>query len=434
MLLTGVSVIVGCDRNNDNGGNTTDPDAPFITITNEESVISLSPDEQSVDITYQIENPVAGTTVEVDLQDAAWIELADDAFAEEGTVTLNVLENREKEPRSVIVTLSYGEAKAYINLIQEESSYYVDKEAGCAYGFYMGKTMGTLQNVYYLYLADNMQTPDGNYGDGLTYVMFLFSDFEPEDRTAIKVPASTYVVSTMQRSGVMYLSFSSIIDMEDQSETGISSGKVTIGYEGDQMTAQLEITDENDNMHRVSYTGDLIMQDESYLSTMTENVEFDFTTATAVAYFYGDVYNVGLPNYNIQIENAAGQGLQFDLVAPASGDSTFVPDGTYRISDYTSEFAALSGVLSGNSLYGSWFYTLAEEADGVTDPMTPLMDGTVKIVKSGDDYIMTLDVADDKSEPHRITGTGTVRMSFEVVDLTQQTAPAGSKFKVSSGD
>ena len=232
----------------------------------------------------------------------------------------------------------------------------------------------------------------------------------------------------------MYLSFSSIIDMEDQSETGISSGKVTIGYEGDQMTAQLEITDENDNMHRVSYTGDLIMQDESYLSTMTENVEFDFTTATAVAYFYGDVYNVGLPNYNIQIENAAGQGLQFDLVAPASGDSTFVPDGTYRISDYTSEFAALSGVLSGGNLYGSWFYTLAGEADGVTDPMAPLMDGTVNIVKSGDDYTMTLDVADDKPEPHRITGTGTVRMSFEVVDLTQQTAPAGSKFKVSSGD
>lgn len=438
-FLAGALMLAGCEKNNGensgNGGNE-DPTAPSITIVKEGGNLTVSADEQSLDINYTVENAVAGANVEVDCQGVDWIEVVE--TSSEGKITLNIAENQAQEARSAIITLNYvyegaaKDVKDQVNLIQEASSYAVDVVAPYAEGYYYDgpTTFGTEANMYLLWLVEN-QSQDGYLSEGNNYSFAIMSNAQPEDLTAISIPEGVYTLSQTMGDGTLESSNTRLVSVSggESTQTTFSDVTLTVTREGNQMHITAVMTESNsENMHRVKYTGEVMLEVVySYQSSLTADYEMDLSGCVGNAYYYGDYYEVGTSNFTVQIAPASGAGelVQLELCAPLSSNvETGIAEGTYRFEETAAEFSALPGYLSGNSLYSSWFITLG--SDGyATSPWSPLAGGTVDVSRSGDEYTFDFDALDDNvQEPHAITGVWSGTMT--IVDATQQAAPARS--------
>lgn len=342
--------------------------------------------------------------------DAAWI--TDIAVAD--AITFNVLPNEEGE-RETLIVVSYEDQKFQVLVRQKGNALAVDVEfkATNLNGTYFGK-LQTYGYNYFIVLSDTgIPEMNGYVSGGTQYRFDLYSDvtsaFEPVDY----VPEGVYefgdfMPGTIDATQSYYLG-------ANGDDMDFASATVTVTE--NKIVAVVRMM--NGKIHRVTYEGSLALDytqptaSDITASTQTADVSFDVTGGTIMAYYRGDYYGKGADVWFLHmIENKAtfsGTYLMMDLLVDKSKGGYDNKDGfvgEYKVLNHTMENFA--GTFAPGCLRDDWnqlhtWYMNCINSQIDPSNWAPFVDGTITVVKGGEDYILTMDGVDDIG--NKIQGT-----------------------------
>ena len=123
---------------------------------------------------------------------------------------------------------------------------------------------------------------------------------------------------------------------------------------------------------------------------------------------YGDFYEMGATNYWIELYNATGtEALILDIQAAAAATSCV---GTYPFNLTFEAGSAISGFLYEGDIYGSFWAALSGNS---ISEYAMITGGSVTISKSGNNYVITLNGADDNGDAITASYNGELVESVE---------------------
>lgn len=169
---------------------------------------------------------------------------------------------------------------------------------------------------------------------------------------------------------------------------------------------------------------------ERPLSTLTKDVDLSFASGTTcVAFYMGnylypdyDSWMIWF-NYNPSTQAPiAGHYMTTEILVPKGLGAAAIPAGTYALGWNPGGYVAFPGFLlhDGSTLY-SWFADFARvDSEGVPYDMAPIDSGTFTVSKSGDNYKVVVDAADDGGHAIRGEWNGPIL----VVDITESASAA----------
>ena len=188
-------------------------------------------------------------------------------------------------------------------------------------------------------------------------------------------------------------------------ESQYSNGVVIVTETG--IEAFLTLTD--GTVHHVMYEGSLDLgyipfPEPDYYTSLTEDYIFEHNGFVSQIYYYADIDNVGLGNWVISAANSYDANMNGDyLKVDVYLDSLeFNPELIYGEYDAVATYDELKGGNFLGGVKGSWLYGI-EDGFIVNGTIAPLATGKVKIEKSGNGAIITVDCVDDLG--HKVQGT-----------------------------
>ncbi len=322
------------------------------------------------------------------------------------TVTFQVAAQQERVVRRAKVYIAYTynaiEYKDSITVRQLANSYY-GMSATQASGVYSGvKKSSTEGSVCYEITL--------SAGGDEYYYFDIWTPTLPSDADAVTIPEGTYSYG-YEGSGAVFTEDSYYFELDDEGEDNvlyIVDGTIEVSADG--IVANLE--DAAGGTHCVIFDGSCILENDSYLSSLDEDV--DLTLSGLTALYYGDYYYTGTANWVLALYEEGVSGFSFDICADSSYDlSAGIPVGTftaYSVGGVQDTF--LAGSMAYGYISGAWLVTVT---DGVLDePHAPIVSGTLVISGSSDAYSITIEGLDDKGN----TITGSYSGSAELVDYT----------------
>ena len=122
---------------------------PLFEINSQES-ITLPCEGGNFTITYTLQNPIEGVSVEA-ITDADWITLTENNMAE-SRLEFNALENNDKQPRETSIVVTYDETSYTINVVQSE--FCVNIVAEGLSGYYYGDEYTSGIGNYWIILSE----------------------------------------------------------------------------------------------------------------------------------------------------------------------------------------------------------------------------------------------------------------------------------------
>lgn len=417
LIAAAIALSISCGKNN--GDKTPEPgpgtNPPAISFT-QSGNIELPFEAGTVTLDYTVTNPVENATVEADAAGAEWI--SDFNTSTDGSISFTVTENEKDEPRSTILTLKYiyadGEVTAQTNVIQDINGYKYNLNASFAYGFYYGDRL-TNSKMYYVWLTETPSS-NGKLGTGLNYCFPVFASDGPEDMSSIAPPEGTYTLSDTYEPGTFNIDESRLVNGDDGSFIYFTEGTLTITKNNDGYTYMARVTDENGDLHKITYTGTVALEDDSSeptYSSLTGDYTANLTGATCTATYFGDDYGTGTSHFVVRIfPEESGDALSIDMLCPISYNTeTGIAEGKYNLELGGAEFSVLTGAYSIWSLIGTWFFTI--DYDGAAgEPWAPLTVGTVEVKKSGDNVTISVSADDDLHPANTLTAEWTGKISY----------------------
>lgn len=371
-------------------------------------------------ITYDITNPVEGASV-VATPSVEWITEYDTESAE-SALTFAVAQNEATEARTATITLKYSDIEHNVTINQAAASVatpeqqYTELEhiSGIYYSNYYCATDDTYN--YSIVLSNNANCYDLITGDVVlkensTYLfMDLYAATPAENyNITFNVPEGEYTLDLEDTTSVgtvcSYYTYLYITDDVEGVEIKFVEGSVTVNSEGIYAT----FTDEEGTEYRYFCKSIYVDNSNNFCpsfvpaeqSTLTGDLDIEFTDGAIFAECYGDYYVVGKYSWLVYVDdNTTGSSFCFELLTE-TGDT--LPTGVFPVSnDLNKEQMALPGYVNGDGeTMWSW-YMLYDGYDIIGS--APVVDGSVTIENNGDEtYTVTIDVVDDLE--NKITGT-----------------------------
>lgn len=395
LLVLASLVMVACE-------NTATPTSPTITITSGD-VVEISAEGGEAEILFTAAN---GGDTNVNVSDnASWLE----AKVSGDVVKLTAKANDTAQEREAEVTLRYSTATAKVTVKQAGSAYDVVFEAKRFEGVYFGTEYSEMHN-YYIILSDIGVKMDASPKANGTYYFFDMYRNIAADETAPILPDGEYKYDTTNSYADCTFSEESswyVVTGADGKSTKTGSFKsATISVKNGKFTASIEL--ENGETHFVSYEGELLAN--TYITTFTEDVEFNVTDATVTAKLYGDTLNAGLNTWFIE----AVKGNDYFCVEVIAESATSC-DGIYQMlpadtKNYANTY--IPGMLGEDGLVGTWYAKLTNNTIK-GDVMAPICEGAIRIVTEGE--VLTIEYGCKDDVGNNITGkvAGKVTISDE---------------------
>ena len=240
-----------------------EPTASSITITSKTEVSINSGSTMGI-ITYTIDNPTEGYEIKA-TSDVEWIHSFD--YSQMGKIGYKVDANPTYNPRSGIVTISYGTDEIAINFTQKgkQRPEEVKVEAAYALGHYFGDYANINYNYYLVLSSSDYDSNDSFYAAGTKFFLDIYAEDRPEDYSHIRVPNGVYTFNPNNdgKAGTFLESYSLYkeydINGNQLDEKSYSEGTLTVT---DDML-KLEVVFEGEtNIYVVTYEGDYAMIDK----------------------------------------------------------------------------------------------------------------------------------------------------------------------------
>lgn len=403
--MVAMLAMVACENN---GHDDTQGVSGTMTITTE-SPISFSFVGGEGEIAYTLEGAKEGNKPTVECAQE-WITNL--TVAE--TITFNVERSTVQEERTAILLVSYGEQEEQV-FVKQGPAYaptQVEAEAKALNGEYLGQTNAGTYN-YFIILSERGTTGWFDLYVDNYYRISLCSDVAPADLTPESpsvLPVGVYYIDELSMGGGGTFKQGSSWYVECRADGGFfesqySDGVVIVTETG--IEAFLTLT--NGTVHHVTYEGSLDLgyipiPEPDYYTSLTEDYTFEHNGFVSQIYYYGDLENVGLGNWVISAANSYDMNMNGDyLKVDVYLDSLdFNPELIYGEYDAVATSDELKGGNFLGGVFGSWLYGV-EDGFIVNGTVAPLTAGKVKIEKSGNGAIITVDCVDDLG--HKVQGT-----------------------------
>lgn len=381
------------------------------------NTFEVSAEGETIAVTYSIENPVAGTDITTAIisgQEA----IKSVTHPAKGVILVEVKANNTSEKRFAIINASYA-TEAYDIVISQaagnnngnnDNNDEFDVEVKALYlnGYYYGEKYGEGADRYAFFLSRKGLNNGGQaYTDDSYYYIDAFS---PATKST-SLPLGTYYFDKTN-SGEPYTinsDNSQLIvtgdSVESSTSTKLTDAKMTV-------TANrivLEVTIDG-KRHKVSYTGDLKVEDVSgengdngdddkddnvtggqekeAKTTLTSDHHVTFDGEHRAKWGYeGDYWQVGYSNYTIFIMNKSngyvyGDTLQLDIITNnQSKDGDFY--GEYTCSYTPGKNVMMAGFTNNYAQsVGTWLFDYASAS--AYNGYAMIINGTLKITNNGD--------------------------------------------------
>ena len=382
---------------------------PILTLSTQE--VSLSPEAETVTISYTLENPREGVTLKAEC-DAEWIS---NIVVGEQSISFYVAKNQSQQ-REAVLKVSYGTTTARATIKQEAFNGLYFTASILSGDFYHKDTLYWTAHNYYFTLSDAVIDRENPVPDSTYFYFDLYSETETEDGS---IPSGTYILDPESQwlagtlnGGKTYGFKINSIGTDYAEKYLFTEGVVIIG----ERSIEAEFTCEDGFKVYVSYEGDLALTphypEEKHLSTLYGDVELNYTNVTLSASYYGDYYTADSDNWTVRLyedpERQNGLFIQLELLTdPNASDwqlcyNALQDNSLSDPANYINTY--IKGYLENNNIAGSWYAVLKDGK--INYDMAPIMDGTIDISLNSDGSSKFIfDCVDDAG--NKITGTVT---------------------------
>lgn len=374
------------------------------------SVVEFSKAGGTQSVAFTIENSKGGSVTAED--NADWVDAVVD-FNAEVVITVDANTGAAREAS---VTVNYEHAKAVEITVKQKAAdsrdFDVEFEANRFEGIYYGTENSSTPN-YYVILSDRGAMSNGSVRSSATYYFLDMYHTTSANKENPVLPNGEYSYDTSN-------SFANLTISEENSWYCVTneSGEYAVAKNFKSVTATVSnnnfeaiIELSSGELHKVTFSGELVTLINFYRSTFTDDVEFSVDGATITASLYGDSYEVGQQNWFIE----AKKGNEVFLVEVFNG-STEKCDGLYQmlVPDSTNYANTYIPGMVNNGLIGTWYATVTNgKISG--DSWAPMTEGAIRLATSGSTLTIEYGCKDDAGN----NITGSVSGSVTIKDLRE---------------
>lgn len=364
--------LTACDK-----GNTEPTYSSKIELNKSEVTFAKGGGEEIV--TFMLVNGQGGkVTAEAN---AEWLT----ARAEFNSEVVITVEANEGDAREAQVVVKYSGAKDAIITVKQKAGNVTFDEEFAAKRF-EGQYFGS--GNYFVTLSDIGLAKDGNHKANGTYYIFDFYGNTPSDEEYPMLPNGTYTFDAANTgaNGTFsdensWYGVTNAAGEYDKAKS-YKSAKVTV--KDGIFEAEIEFND--GTMHHVVYEGDLtaVLDDTTLSADTTINIE----GAEIVATNYGDLYEVGMQNWYIEVKKD-DKVILLDVFSASTTD----PSGVYQVlsgAEYANKF--IPGFMNGSAPVGAWYGSVS---NGKFKVIAPMVDGVIQIKVLGNTATINFGVWDD---------------------------------------
>ena len=330
-------------------------------------------------VTFLIQNGQGGkVTAEAS---AEWLT----ARAEFNSDVVITVEANEGDAREAQVVVKYATAKDAIITVKQKAGNVTFDEEFVAKRF-EGQYFGN--GNYFVTLSDIGLAKNGNPQPNGTYYIFDFYGSTPSDEEYPMLPNGTYTFDTANTGANGTFSDENSWYGVTDAQGGYAKAK---SYKSAKVTVkdgnfEAEIEFKDGTIHRVVYEGDLtVVLDDTTLSADTT---IAIEGAEIVATNYGDLYEVGMQNWYIEVTKD-DKVILLDLFSASTTD----PSGLYHVlsgAEYANKF--IPGFMDGSKPVGAWYGSVS---NGKFRVIAPMVDGVIQIKVLGNTATIEFGVWDD---------------------------------------
>lgn len=240
---------------------------PTTTITLNKDNISVGSGNGMSSISYSINNPVEGLTVEA-TADVDWIHSLDCSKSNKISFSINATDLYEE--RTGVITVTYGEASDSVTVTQEAKQ--MPKEIEVTAPFLIGEYYGNYSsyaalNIYNYYVVLSSSDYDANnplYAPGWKYFLDVCATVPPADYNNIRIPNGVYTLTSEGGADNSLHSTCSIYKEYDNTGFEIDERvyeEATLTVTDDLVKLEVVFEDSNDK-YIVTYSGDYTILDK----------------------------------------------------------------------------------------------------------------------------------------------------------------------------
>lgn len=374
------------------------------------SVVEFSKAGGTQSVAFTIENSKGGSVTAED--NADWVDAVVD-FNAEVVITVDANTGGAREAS---VTVNYEHAKAVEITVKQKAAdsrdIDVEFKANRFEGIYYGTENSSTPN-YYVILSDRGAMSNGSVRSSATYYFLDMYHTTSANSENPVLPNGEYSYDTSNSFANLTISEENswycVTDESGEYAVAKNFKSVTATVSNNNFEAIIELS--SGELHKVTFSGELVTLINFYRSTFTDDVEFSVDGATITASLYGDSYEVGQQNWFIE----AKKGNEVFLVEVFNG-STEKCDGLYQmlVPDSTNYANTYIPGMVNNGLIGTWYATVTNgKISG--DSWAPMTEGAIRLATSGNTLTIEYGCKDDAGN----NITGSVSGTVTVKDLRE---------------
>ncbi len=271
MLLSLCAFIAtACETSNDvnqgNNGNKNEennqPSTPTTKIRLNDESITVGHGSGMKSISYIIENPVDGLTVEA-TANVEWIH----SFSYTDTkIGFTYNATNLYEERTGVITVTYGESSATLTVTQAAKKEQTVVEVSAPYllGEYYGDYAGANYNYYIALSSSDYDANKPLYAPGWKYFLDVYASEAPADYTNIRIPNGVYTLTAEGKIANSLFGNFSIYKEYDNSGLEIDQSaytEATLTVTDDLVKLEV-LLEESNEKHIVTYSGNYTILDK----------------------------------------------------------------------------------------------------------------------------------------------------------------------------
>lgn len=251
------------ETNQNNNNNNNQPSTPTTTITLGKDNISVGSGNGMSSISYGIENPIEGLTVEA-TADVDWIHTFDCSKSNKISFSINATDLYEE--RIGTITVTYGEASDSVTVTQAGKVVVKDIEVTAPYliGEYYGDYAGANYNYYIAFSSSDYDANRPLYAPGWKYFLDIYASERPADYNNIRIPNGVYTLTA--DGGVANSLFGKYSIYKEYDNSGLEINQSTYTEATltvtDDMVKLEVLLDQSTEKHIVTYSGDYTILDK----------------------------------------------------------------------------------------------------------------------------------------------------------------------------
>lgn len=336
---------------------------PILEISGDKN-IEIPAEGGEFSFSYKLENETSEGTFSADTR-ADWISEIN--HEDKGNVTFTAIANDSEEERTGYIKICYtydgGIVSDSLAAIQKPAvhiDYDYELEATVFTGYYYGDAFGVNgEHNYWITLSDTEMDGQEMQPKGIYYSFDVFAP-APADPDNPSLPMGTYTIGEPGKTKEMTFTpdYSLIKKMNDAGDNydysfTITEGSLTFSQAGSDYICEGTITDNEGNLHHVTYTGDLNYINDPQTVPEYKTIDEDITL-TAENAFAMENYSTEDGNMSVRFRFTDMEGDYFDMVPPGTVfQAEAVMQNIYTIYPVTGTYTIESGERL-NSMMPGW--------------------------------------------------------------------------------